>query len=151
MNRIAGPKSRPEVGRVVTPATIENYFDLESAAEGRIPAVEVRSVAVADALVDTGATQLSMPGTLIRALGLRPVRVAKARTAAGLLPLSVYSTVRLTIQGRSCLSEVTEVPEGSPVLIGQVPLELLDLVPFPRRQALRPNPEHGDERIMEVL
>ena len=39
----------------------------------------------------------------------------------------MYEAVRLTIQGRDCTMDVLEVPDGVPVLIGQIPLEHLDL------------------------
>ena len=39
----------------------------------------------------------------------------------------------------------------NPVLIGQIPLELLDWVVDPKGQRLIGNPEHGGEQIMEVF
>ena len=59
-------------------------------------------------------------------------------------------TVRLTIQGRDCPSDVVEVPEDCPVLVGQVPLELMDFVADPAGQALIGNPAHGGEQIIEL-
>ena len=50
----------------------------------------------------------------------------------------MYETVRLTIQGRDCSMDVLEVPDGVPVLIGQIPLEHLDfVVDLPNRQSDR--------------
>jgi hypothetical protein len=43
-----------------------------------------------------------------------------------------------------------EVPEDCPVLIGQVPLELLDLVVDPAGQQLIGNPAHGGEQVLEL-
>jgi hypothetical protein len=40
----------------------------------------------------------------------------------------MYRAGRLTIQGRDCAIDVGEIGDGFPVLIGQVPLELLDWV-----------------------
>ena len=42
--------------------------------------------------------------------------------------VNIYGTVRLTVQGRDCPTDVTELPDDCPVLIGQIPLELLDFV-----------------------
>ena len=58
---------------------------------------------------------------------------------AGPAEANVYEAVRLTIQDRSCTMDVLEVPDTVPVLIGQIPLEHLDLVidmrsPYPHRQ-----------------
>jgi hypothetical protein len=53
-----GPET---VGRVVTEATIENLKDLWDAERGWLPLEKVRRVIIPDALVDTGATLLSLP------------------------------------------------------------------------------------------
>jgi hypothetical protein len=44
---------------------------------------------------------------------------------------------------------VIEVPESVPNLLGQVPLEVLDLVVDSRAQKLIPNPAHGGEQMAE--
>ena len=85
----------------------------------------------------------------------------------------MYRAGRLTIQGRDCAIDVGEIGDGFPVLIGQVPLELLDWVvdlsnirkrsqvldftglhPFSDSysgQRLIGNPEHGGAHIMEIF
>ena len=50
------------MGRVIVTAMIENVADLYNANQGVLPADQVRRVEVTDALVDTGASTLSMPG-----------------------------------------------------------------------------------------
>src|SRR3954449_13157544 len=116
------------MGKVLVTIRVENLEDLYKVDQGAIRPEEVRHVEVDDALVDTGATMLSMPTRLIRQLGLKPLRVRQARASAGTVPVQVHGTVRLTIQGRECpsdVTEVTEVTDDCPVLVGQVPLELL--------------------------
>jgi len=138
------------MGRVLVTVRVENLEDMYKVGQGAIRGDEVRRVEVTDALVDTGATMLSMPGRLIRQLGLAPLRTRQARTSAGTVPVQVYGTVRLTIQGRDCPSDVTELPDNCPVLVGQVPLELLDFVIDPAGGRLIGNPEHGGEHILEL-
>lgn len=138
------------MGRVLVTAKIENLHDLLELRAGRLAADKVRSVEVTDALVDTGATLLSMPRRLIDQLGLSPIRTRPARTSAGAVMIQVYDTVRLTIQGRDCSSDVSELPDDCPVLIGQIPLELLDFVVDPIGQRLIGNPAHGGEHIIEL-
>ena len=58
--------------------------------------------------------------------------------------------MRLAIQGRECPCDVTELPDDCPVLIGQIPLELLDFVVDPVNQRLIGNPAHGGEHILEL-
>jgi predicted aspartyl protease len=138
------------MGKVLVTVRVENLEDLYRVGQGAIRTDEVRRVEVTDALVDTGATMLSMPGRLIRQLGLTPLRIRQAHTSAGTVPVQVYGTVRLTIQRRDCPSDVTERPDDCPVLIGQMPLELLDFVVDPAGQRLIGNPEHGGEHILEL-
>lgn len=138
------------MGRVLVTAKIENLHDVLDVQTGKLSADKVRSIEVMEALVDTGATILSMPKQLIDRLGLHPVRTRQARISAGPTTVQVYGTVRLTIQGRDCPSDVSELPDDCPVLIGQVPLELLDFVVDPIGQRLIGNPAHGGEHILEL-
>lgn len=139
------------MGRVITEATIENLRDLWAAEQGIIPAEQARRFTVTDALVDTGATLLSLPARLIQHLGLQKAGSKRVITSNGLGEAALYSAVRLTIQGRSCTMDVLEVPDDVPVLIGQLPLEHLDLVVDTRNRKLIGNPAHNGEHIYELL
>lgn len=79
---------------------------------------QVRRVVVTDALVDTGATLLSLPTRLIRELGLTKKYEKRVESSSGVGLVAVYGTVRLTIQGRDCPTDVMELPDHAPVLIG---------------------------------
>jgi predicted aspartyl protease len=139
------------VGKTLVNAKIENLRDLLSAEQGFLPPDQVRGVDVPDALVDTGATMLSLPTRLIGQLGLVPYRKRRVRTAAGVVDTMIYRAVRLTIQGRDCITDVSEVPDSCPVLVGQIPLESLDFVVDPVNQRLIGNPEHGGEQMIEIF
>lgn len=138
------------MGRVLVTATVENLDDLFAARKGLLPEAQVRRVEVTDALVDTGATGLLLPRRLVALLGLEPLRTRTARTIAGPAPLQIYRGVRLTVQGRDCISDVAEIADEFSVVIGQVPLELMDWVVDPRGQRLIGNPEHGGEHMIEA-
>lgn len=138
------------MGKVVVRARVQNMKDLYAAELGVLKAEEVRTVEVDDALIDTGASTLSLPARLISQLGLDPVCTRKARTTAGTVELRVFGTVRLTIQGRECPTDVVEVPDDCPVLVGQVPLEAMDWVVDPVGQRLIGNPAHGGEQMLEL-
>jgi predicted aspartyl protease len=135
---------------VVVRARIENVEDLFDVAKGLRAADEVRAVDVEDALIDTGATMLSLPSRLIAQLGLRQLRSRMARTAAGVKEFTVFGTAQLTVQGRDCRIDVTELPDDCPVLIGQVPLELLDFVVDPKGRRLIGNPDHGGQDMIDM-
>jgi predicted aspartyl protease len=138
------------VGKVLVPARVENVYDLHEVSLGSRAPEAVRRVDVPDALVDTGASTLSLPRRLVAQLGLKPLRSREARTSAGPVTLQVFGTARLTVQGRDCTCDVVEIPDDCPVLIGQVPLELLDFVVDPSGQRLIGNPAHGGEHIIEL-
>ena len=139
------------MGKVLVSAKFENLSDLILVEQGHLPANQVRSVEVADAVVDTGASTLSLPKRLIAQLGLHPFRTRQARTAGGVVSMQMYRAVRLTVQGRDCLCDVAEVSDDCPVLIGQVPLEILDFVIDTNSQKLIGNPAHGGEQMIEIF
>jgi len=139
------------VGKVLVTAKIENEQDLTRVKLGLLPADQVRSVEVVDALVDTGATMLSLPRRVIGQLGLDRVRTRKFRTTSGPAEFGIYDVVRVTIGGRECKVEASEVPDDCPVLIGQIPREALDFVVDPVGQKLIGNPEHGGEHMADLF
>ena len=139
------------MGRVLVAARLENLEDVYKAAQGTLPADQIRTIDVTDALIDTGATGLLLPRRLIAELGLSVLRTRSARTIAGHIDVPIYRAVRLTIQGRDCISDVGEIGDEFPVIIGQVPLELMDWVVDPKRQRLMGNPEHGGEQMIDIL
>lgn len=138
------------MGRVTVKARIENLQDINLADAGHLQPDQVRAIEVDNALIDTGMTGLGIPTRLIKQLGLTRQRTRTALTTAGHREYGVYSGVRGLIQGREFIINVTEVPDACPVLIGQVPLELVDFVVDPVGQRLIGNPEHGGEHMIEM-
>lgn len=139
------------VGKVVVLAKIENLQDVYEANIGLRAPDQVRSITVSDALVDTGATMLSLPERFVLQLGLTRLRSHRARTSAGVKDFGLFSTVQLTIQGRNCQLDVCEVPDDCPVLIGKIPLGQLDFVVDPIGQRLIGNPDHGGHQMIDLF
>jgi predicted aspartyl protease len=137
------------MGRTLVTAKIENLKDLYLASKKGTKKAKVRSIEITDALVDCGATLLSMPTRFIDQLGLERGRMRRIRTAAGIREAQGWEAVRLTIQGRDCTVDVLEVPDDCPVLVGQVPLEGMDFVIDPKGQRLIGNPEHGGQWMVD--
>jgi predicted aspartyl protease len=135
----------------VVTATIENVNDFLNVQEGRLPPDQVRSVTVHDALVDTGAKLLGLPKRLIQQLGLTYFETRRATTSIGQIDCKLYCAVWLTVEGRRCTVDVAEVDDRCPVLIGYVPLELLDLVVDPADQRLVPNPKDGGQQVPDLF
>jgi clan AA aspartic protease len=140
-----------QMGRVAVAATVESIEDLYRVQRGEMAADQVRRIDFPDALVDTGATGLSLPRRLVEQLGLLPLRMRRAVTTEGVRDRLTFGAVRLTVQGRDCVCDVTQVDDACPVLIGQVPLELMDFVVDPGRRQLVGNPAHGGEHMIELM
>jgi clan AA aspartic protease len=138
------------MGKVLVTATIENLEDLYKVKQGLLPVEQVRRLEIYDALVDTGASMLSLPYRYIEQLGLQQYTTRTANTTGGPVTFGIYGTVQLTIQGRQCRVDAAAVPDSCPVLIGQIPLEDLDFVVDPKSQRLIGNPAHGGEHMFDL-
>jgi predicted aspartyl protease len=142
---------KSKMGRVTTEITVESLKDLYAAEQGLIPADQVRRLVIPDAVVDMGATFLSLPRRMIQQLGLTKYTTKRVMTTRGPTDARVYEAVRLTIQDRWCTLDVMEVPDPVPALVGQLPLEHLDFVVDPVRQKIIGNPAHGGEQMYDLL
>ena len=129
------------MGKVTVIFKATNYDDLSDLARKRTKR-KPRQIQ-AQALVDTGATRFYLQRRVIEALGLRPVSEITPRTMSDRAEKrTVFSPVKLEIQGRTGHFDVIELPDTLPNIIGQIPLEHLDWVVDPRAKKLIPNPEH---------
>ena len=136
--------------RHTTTIELVNRKDMNLAEAGVMKPEDIRSVTVDDAIVDTGATRLSLPKPLIEALGLTPIGRTRARTTNGIVDRLIYSEVRFTVLERAGTLEITELPANVPVLVGHIVLEMLDLC-LDTRKGLIYNPDHDDEWIEDQL
>lgn len=127
------------MGKVVERVKLTNLFDPSKTLE-------------VEALVDTGATMVALPRGMVEALGLRKMREVQVRYANGSVARKeMYGVVTLEMMGRSGEFDVLAEEEGAQPLIGQVVLEVLDLVVDPRRRALMPNPASPEMPMLDML
>ena len=138
------------MGRLTVTARFENVGHHAMVERGLLPANQVPYVEVCNALVDPSVLTVSMPKSLIQQLDLMPCHARTERTATGLLSHQVYAAVRLTVQGRETVSDVVEASDDQPVVIGRLPLQLLDFVIDPSGERLIGNPAHGGEQMIEM-
>jgi clan AA aspartic protease len=106
-----------------------------------LPEEQIRWV-VLEAVVDTGASQLMLPEDVVAGLGLPVLRSTYVTYADGRreeLPVAGVVTVR--VAGREANVDCIVGAVGSEILLGQVPLESLDLLVDCGRQELVPRPE----------
>ncbi len=135
------------MGKVMVQVKLTNYVEEQLKKLKRLEG-KPRSLQV-DMLVDTGATRLYLQSGVIRALGLRKEGEVWSQTANGSRKRAVYQAARLELMGRNGAFQVVEADDEVPNLLGQIPLEYLDLVVDPKGRKLTPNPEHGDEQMSE--
>lgn len=112
-------------------------------------ATEPREIEV-EALVDSGATLLCLKPSVVEALGLAQFDTVPMRTANGVREVGKYGPVWLEVMGRAAYFNALALSEENPNLLGQIPLEELDLVVDCKAQRLIGNPAHGGVETVEV-
>lgn len=129
------------MGEVVVQLQLENAVDRELARRGAIKESEVRTLTT-PAIADSGARMLMLPQEQVELLGLREMRKAivkyaderkEERTVAGI--------VTITVNNRQASVECVIGPPACEALLGQVPLEVMDLLVDCAEQKLMPRPE----------
>lgn len=129
------------MGEVKADVELENFVDRMRAEAGEMSEKEVRSFK-ARALVDTGAVMSMLPQDVVEHLGV-PIKGTAIVTFADERreEMSVAQGVTVKISDRSTSLPCLVGPPKSEPLIGQVVLEVLDLVvDCPGRRVI-PNPE----------
>jgi predicted aspartyl protease len=100
-------------------------------------------------LVDTGALTLVIPQEAVEYLGLKIEGTQVARFANGEQEvLGLTEAVKIQCQGRSAVLQALVV--GDEILIGQVVLELMDLLVDCKNQQLIPNPKNPDYPVAMI-
>jgi clan AA aspartic protease len=139
------------MGRVMTQLKITNNTDADLASRGLIPAEDVRSVVI-EALADTGATMLALPEEIVERVGAPIGGHRKVRDARAIVvELAWVSGLRIEILGREMTTDAFVLPRGATALIGQIPLEALDLVVDPKSREVHVNPESPDMPLLDLM
>ena len=126
------------MGKVVEKVKLTSLFEPEKSVE-------------VDAIIDTGATMVVLPMDIVEELGLKKMREVKVRYANNKVETkSIYGVVNIELKGRSANLDVLVEEKGSQPLIGQVLLELLDLIVDKTRNLL-PNPASPEMSMMEIF
>jgi len=138
------------MGKVMEKIKLTNSYDEEKVESGYWKPEEVRSIEI-EALVDTGATMLILPADVVERLGLTDHGRRKVVYADGRQEeIPWIGGVRLTVLGREMIASALVVPAGTTALIGQIPLEELDLIVDPKSRALRVNPASPDAPLLDL-
>ncbi|MDF3070297.1 MAG: hypothetical protein K0R38_5898 [Polyangiaceae bacterium] len=139
------------MGKVMTKLILENVVDRGMADNGLIARERVRHVEV-EGLVDTGSVMLVLPQDIADALGLQTAERRVATLADGsTCEVGRVTGVRVEILGRDMTTDALVVPTGATPLIGQVQLEVLDLIVDPKNREVRTNPRSPDVWMFDML
>lgn len=129
---------------------IENSHDREFAERGLWSADRVRRTAI-EAVVDTGAVMLVLPEDVVNRLGLRRTRTVMATYADGRSEERwIVDGVNLRVASRLCQVECVVGSPGMPTLLGQIPLEAMDLLVDCASRRLVPNPRSPDMPMLTI-
>ena len=136
------------MGKVIVKVKFTNSTDSDNAQQGLITESAIRTIET-EGIVDTGAVMLSLPQDLVEKLGLRTIGQRRVRYANGQPDQKpIAGAILIEIQGRQALVDCLVQDEDSPVLIGQVPLELMDWAVHPQEQRLIPGHEGENEMAL---
>lgn len=138
------------MGEAKVEISLENAVDRERCRLGEIPEADVRRQTLR-ILVDSGAVMIVLPQDLVEALGLREmgkaiVTYADDRREEG--PVAGIVTVR--VGDRQTNLNCVVGPPGSEPLLGQIPLEAMDLLVDCGQQKLVPRPESPFLPLLKV-
>ncbi|MGF1537190.1 MAG: retroviral-like aspartic protease family protein, partial [Elainellaceae cyanobacterium] len=136
--------------KVTTTLTITNRIDEANAKRGLIPKDAVRSVTLQNVLVDTGATTLCLPETVIAELGLDLLREVTVSTAAGVSTARVFQDAKISLCNREGTFECLELPGGRDPLLGVIPLEALGIELDLQNQRLRVLPSESADTYLTI-
>ena len=121
----------------MTKVDLWNQTDLDLASRGLTPPEAVRKVTV-EAMVDTGAVTMVIPEEVAEALGLSLIHYGTATLADGTKrQIPSMGPLRVEIFGRPMVCSAYVTPPGTMPLIGQIPLEALDLIVDPGTREVR--------------
>ena len=145
-------KDREEevLGKVLVEVELFSSGDEEMVERGQLKSEQIRTSKI-EALVDTGATLMSLPQEELDKLGVRVFSERTSRFANGQTAIKkIYGPIHIRVMGRDALVAATASHPGMPSLLGQIPLESLDLLVDPKRHRLIPgHPDYPNEQLIE--
>ena len=144
------PKQRGDrqmkINMGITYAEIEliNSEDLALLRRGYLPEDQVKRLKV-KALVDSGASMLTISGSIKNQLNLAKVDQQQAELADGsVINVEVVGPVEIRFLNRKAISTALVIPGEVEVLLGAIPLEAMDVLIDPKQERLIVNPKSPD-------
>ena len=137
------------MGTVYATITIKNQFDINKVELGLIKGEDIRQATV-EAVVDTGAITLFITEELRQQLGLGIVGEWPVFVANGAVEMAKRTeAVEVHWEDRSMVCRPNVLLNSSEILLGVIPMEDMDLIVDPAREALVG--AHGDKILHRAL
>lgn len=128
----------PPLGRFSVDVELANNDDLALARAGQLPADKVRRAKI-HGVVDSGATHMVLPASVVKQLGIRTKRKVKVHYADRRYGMrDVVEGVFVEIQGRDGIFNAVVEPKRESALIGAIILEVMDFLVDAKHQRLVP-------------
>ena len=133
----------PQMGRFSVDFEILNHQDVVAVRLGVLEADKIRRTRLSG-VVDTGATRLVLPASVVTTLGFPSTGEIRVRFADGRQDKKeVVGEVQVQINDRSSVFTAVVEPGRSDALIGAIVLEELDFIPDCTTQRLVPRDPRG--------
>ena len=119
--------------------------DLVLLRKGYIKKKEVRTLDVT-ALVDTGASMLTIPRSVQEKLDLPKVNEQNVELGNGsIITVDIVGPIEIRFENRVTISTAVVLPDEIEVLLGAIPLQAMDVLIDVRRERLIVNPQSPDK------
>lgn len=139
------------MGRVKAKIKLTNFVDVKNVEAGLISKEKLRTTEV-EMLVDTGATMLNIGEDIAEKLGIKKEKEIYVTLADGSIQRRFKGLgVLVEIGERDCVTDCVILERGVESLLGQIPLEEMDLVVDCKNKKLTPNPESFEGKVVLSL
>ncbi|MBA7651305.1 hypothetical protein ES703_59122 [subsurface metagenome] len=140
------------MGKVNVRVKLINFYDIANFESGFITSDKIREYE-GEGLVDTGATMLAIPKEVFDKLGIKYSNREVTTTYANgkREKRKVARGVIIEINGREAEVECVVEENYNKILIGQIPLEYMDIHVDCKSGKLVPNPLSPDMPLIDIL
>ncbi len=136
------------MGSVKTKVKLTNFGDLYAYKNKLIPQERIRRYEIT-ALVDTGATMLVIGEDVAEKLGIQKEKEVFIKYADDSMHRHYKGKgILVEINDRDCVTDCVILERGIEPLLGQIPLEEMDLVVDCSNKRLIPNPSSPDGKVV---
>ena len=138
------------MGLVYANIQLVNFADETLCEDGYLQKKNVRSINV-DVMADSGAIRLVINENTRKKLGLKVrSRITVTLADGSKKDLDYAGPVKVVFRDRFCITDAFVLDGDEEMLLGAVPMELMDLVIIPSKNTLDYNPSHPDGPVLSM-